>query len=94
MALANTYPTEEIGRKSLFMLGETYYKKYYCEMAEDVYARLINKCSDDELAETARIIIGWSYLRQGNWRKASEEFQKLSPGSSLHNQAEGLTEEA
>jgi tetratricopeptide (TPR) repeat protein len=93
-ALANKYSNEEIGRKSLLMLGEANYRKHDYVMAEDAFTRFIKNYPDDNRADAARIKIGWSYLRQGNWRQASEEFQKLPSDSSLYIQSKSLAEEA
>ena len=93
-ALAINYPNEEIGRKSLFMLGETYYQNRDYIMTKDTFAKFIESYPDDSHTAAAQIKIGWSDLRQGNWREASEEFQKLPSESPLHIQAEGLAEEA
>lgn len=92
--LVNDYPGEEIGKRSLFMIGEAYSEKSDYQQAIDVFERFLNTYPADPKAEEAQIKIGWSYLRQGNWEQASEEFKKISPGSPLHGQAEGLAEES
>jgi tetratricopeptide (TPR) repeat protein len=93
-SLADQYPSEEIGRKALFMLAETYYHKKDYNQAIDGYEKFLTSYPNDRQADAARIKKGWCYLRQGNWREASEEFRKLPPDSPLHAQGQELAEES
>jgi len=91
-ALSKELPNEEVGRKAYFMLGEAHYQKREYSRAADIFATYIETYPGDEHIDAARIKIGWSYLRQGQWRQAADEFRKLPPDSPLHAQAEGLAE--
>jgi tetratricopeptide (TPR) repeat protein len=93
-ALTREYPNEEIGRRAYFMLGEVYYQMRDYGRAVDVFTMFIETYSGDRQVDAARIRIGWAYLRQGKWREASEEFQKLPPESPLHDQGKALAEGA
>lgn len=86
-------PDEALGRQAYFMLGEAYYLKREYAQAADVFTSYIEWYPGDERVDAARIKLGWSCLRQGNWRQAGEEFRKLPPDSPLHAQAEGLAGE-
>jgi TolA-binding protein/TM2 domain-containing membrane protein YozV len=91
-ALNQELPQVEVGRKAYLMLGEAYYQKREYSRAADIFATYIETYPGDERIDAARIKIGWSYLRQGQWRQAADEFQKLPPDSPLHAQAKGLAE--
>jgi tetratricopeptide (TPR) repeat protein len=93
-ALSDQYRNEEIGRKSLFMLAETYYQKKDYDQAINVLDIFLSSYPNDPQADAARINVGLSYLRQGDWRRAGEEFQKLPPGSPLRKRADELAEES
>jgi outer membrane protein assembly factor BamD (BamD/ComL family)/TM2 domain-containing membrane protein YozV len=93
-ALADEYRNEELGRKSLSMVGEAYYQKRDYGRAADVFTVFIETYPDDTRADSARVMLGWSHLRQGDWQEAGGEFQKVPAGSSLRKQAEGLAEES
>jgi tetratricopeptide (TPR) repeat protein len=93
-ALSMDLPNEAIGRKASFMLGEAYYQKREYSRAADYFESYIETYPGDERVDAARIRIGWSYLRQGKWQQAGEEFAKLPSDSPLHTQAEGLIEGA
>lgn len=92
--LSTDLANEETGRKASFMLGEAYYQKREYSRAADYFENFIETYPGDARVDAARIRIGWSYLRQGKWRQAGEEFGKLPPDSPLHAQAEGLVEGA
>ncbi len=91
-ALSDQYREEEIGRKSLFMLAETYYQKNDYDRAINVLDIFLSSYPNDTQADAARIKMGWSYLRQGSWQRASEEFQKLPSDSPLWKQAVELAD--
>lgn len=91
-ALHKDFPGEETGRRAYFMLGEAHYQKRDYLRAADIFATYIETYPGDKQADAARIKAGWSNLRQGRWRQATEEFKKLPPDSPLHAQAEGLAE--
>jgi tetratricopeptide (TPR) repeat protein len=91
-ALNQELPQVEVGRRAYFMLGEAYYQKREYSRAADIFATYIEIYPGDERIDAARIKIGWSYLRQGQWRQAADALQKLPPDSPLHAQAEGLAE--
>ncbi len=93
-ALSDQYRGEQIGRKSLFMLAETYYQKKDYDQAINVLDIFLSSFPDDPQADAARIKMGLSYLRQGDWQRAADEFQKLPPGAPLHKQAGELVEES
>lgn len=90
--LAQKYPKEEVGRRSLFMLAETHYEKKEYRQAIDVFTSFLETYPGAPERDRARIRMGWSYLRQGYWLQASEEYQKLPSGSPLHKEAQGLAE--
>ncbi len=92
--LSDQYRGEEIGRRALFMLAETYYQKKDYDQTINVLDILLTSYPDDPQADAARIKIGLSYLRQGDWRRAGEEFRKLPPDSLLGKQAYELAEES
>src|SRR3990172_1654062 len=93
-ALSDQYREEEIGRKALFMLAETYYQKKDYDQAINVLDIFLTSYPDDSQADAARIKMGLSNLRQGDWRQAEEEFRKLPPDSPLRTQAGELAEES
>lgn len=93
-AVANSYAAEEIGRRALFMVGETYYYKKEYGQAIDSFENFLARYPDDRQADAARIKMGWSSLRQGDWRQASNEFAKLPAGSPLRSQSEGLAKDS
>jgi outer membrane protein assembly factor BamD (BamD/ComL family)/TM2 domain-containing membrane protein YozV len=93
-ALADEYRNEELGRKAFFMVGEAYYQKRDYSRAEDVFTTFVGSYPDDPRTDAARIKIGWTHLREGNWQEAAEEFRKVPVESSLRKQAEGLAGES
>jgi len=93
-ALSNDLPNEEVGKKAYFMLGEAYYQKREYSRAAGIFESYIEAYRGDERSDAARIRIGWSYLKQGKWRQAGDEFGKLPPDSPLHAEAAGLAEGA
>lgn len=93
-ALAEDYPGDEIGKKSLFLLGEACYQKRDYAEAADVFRKFIASYPGDQHADTARVKHGWSSLRQGKWQEAEDEFRKVPAGSSLRTQAEWFAAEA
>ena len=90
--LTEGFPDDEVGRKALFLLGETDYQKREYSRAAEIFTLYIEHYPGAEQADAARIKTGWCFLRQGKWREAAEEFQKLPPDSPLHSRAEGLAE--
>lgn len=93
-ALSDQYREEEMGPKSLFMLAETYYQKKDYDQAINVLDIFLTSYPNDSQADAARIKMGLSYIHQGDWRRAGEEFQKLPPDSPLRKQAGELSEES
>jgi outer membrane protein assembly factor BamD (BamD/ComL family)/TM2 domain-containing membrane protein YozV len=91
-ALTEGFPDDEVGRKALFLLGEAEYQKREYSRAAEIFTLYIEHYPGDARVDAARIKTGWSYLRQGRWRQATEEFQKLPPDSPLYAQAEGMIE--
>lgn len=86
--------TDEDGKNALNLLGEAYYFRQDYDRARETFEDFLLQAPDDPRADAVRIRIGWSYLRQGDWRQAAAEFQKLPPDSPLRVQADGLAEGA
>lgn len=91
-ALTEGFPDDGVGRKALFLLGETEYQKREYSRAAEIFALYLEHYPGGEQADAARIKGGWCFLRQGKWQQAMEEFQKLPPDSPLHPRADGLAE--
>jgi tetratricopeptide (TPR) repeat protein len=91
-ALTEGFPDDEVGRKALFLLGETEYQKRAYSRAAEIFILYSEHYPRGEQADAARIKTGWCFLRQGKWQQAMGEFQKLPPDSPLHVQADGLAE--
>ena len=81
---------DDVGRDSLHLLGEAYYLRQNYEQSRETYGDFLRHAPEDRRADGVRMRIGWSYLRQGDWRRAAEEFENLPPGSPLRESAEGL----
>lgn len=82
--------TDRIGRDAMHLLGEAHYLRRDYGKARKVFRDFLRLAADDRRADAVRIRIGWSYLREGNWRQAAEEFRTLPEGSALREEAEGL----
>ncbi len=93
-SIAEEYGNEAIGRKALFMKGEAYYQRADYAMAKKAFVSFLNSYPNDELADAATLRIGWSSLRRGDWSQAEQEFRKVSAGSRLYTEAQGLAESA
>ncbi len=92
--LAERYRGDETGKKALFLLGEACYRRRDYAEAADVFRKFIATYPDDERADTARVKLGWSSLRQGQWKEAGAEFRTVPAGSPLRAQAEWYAGEA
>jgi tetratricopeptide (TPR) repeat protein len=93
-SIAEEYGNEELGRKALFMVGEAYYQKADHAKAKEAFVSFLDSYPLDERADDARLRIGWSSLRRGDWRQAEAEFLKVPAGSRLYEEARGLAESA
>lgn len=85
---------EDLGKQALATLGDAYVQKKEYTAAIEVFDRFLKADPGHQQADAVRIKIGWAYLRQGNWRQASEEFRKLPQDSPLRQNAEGLAQDA
>ncbi len=93
-SLAEQFPTEQIGKDALYMLGEAQYVNKDYRASRKTFASFLEAYPADPRCDAVRIRIGWSHMRERNWREAEEAFRGLPPDSPLHASAEGLAEGA
>jgi tetratricopeptide (TPR) repeat protein len=89
-SISEQYPNEEIGKRSLFSLGDMYLAKKDYLRAIPVFKSYLIAYPDDDRRDAARIQIGRCQLWQGDWRLAEETFGSIGPDSPLLSQSQGL----
>ena len=84
---------DEDGLNALHLLADSYYRRREYDRARETYADFLQRAPNDPRADAVRVRIGWTYLREGDWRQAGTEFESIPPTSPLREQAEALAED-
>lgn len=89
-ALAEAHHGKDLGRDALFMLSEAHLLNKDYPAVRAACRSFLAAYPADPRADACRIRIGWSFLREGDWRAAAEAFNTLPQDSPLREDAVGL----
>lgn len=92
--IAEEQPRDGTVRQAQLGIAEALYLKRRYDQSTEAYLEYLRIYPDAPDRDNVRLRIGWSRLRQGNWRDAGAEFDKVPPDSPLSGQAQWLAAES
>ena len=92
-ALSNIADKNEITKKSLFTLGEVYFKDTKYQNSADMYERFLKEYPDALESDNAKYKLGWSYLYSDEYDKAKSIFSESSADSPFYSVSKDVSAE-
>jgi TolA-binding protein len=88
------YSKTPVAEKSLFLIGESYYRQGVLGEAERYLRKLLDGHSAPALKNAAIYRLGWSRVQENRWVEASEIFKTVDKSSSLYASSQDLAEKS
>jgi tetratricopeptide (TPR) repeat protein len=83
-----------IAEKSLFLMGESYYREGVYKEAGLYFERVLKEHPQPEIENLAIYRLGWMKMHMDEWEAASHTFSLVEPSSFLHRKAQNLASES
>ena len=89
-----TFPGTEAGGRALLLMGVSYERQGALGEAERCFSRVLREYPRAPLKDAARYRLGWTRMKAGRWKEASDTFREIPPESGLHAGAGILSEKS
>jgi tetratricopeptide (TPR) repeat protein len=83
-----------IAEKSLFLMGESYYRQGFYAEAGLYFERVLKERPRPEIKGLSTYRLGWMKMRMDKWEEASHYFSAVEESSSFHPRAQILASES
>ena len=88
------FPGTEAGGRALLLMGVSYERQGALGEAERCFNRVLREYPRAPLKDAARYRLGWTRMKAGRWKEASDTFREIPPESGLHAGAGLLAEKS
>lgn len=83
-----------IALKSLFLIGESYYRQGISNEGERVFRMITEQYPQSPYQNLAYYRLGWVYLREGRWQEANDVFLKVDKQDPLFSSSLTLAQDS
>jgi tetratricopeptide (TPR) repeat protein len=94
LPLIESRVNDGIAEKSLFLMGESYYRQGFYREAGFYFERTLNEHPQPEIKGLSMYRLGWMEMRMDKWEEASRYFSVVEESSFLHRKAQTLVSES
>jgi TolA-binding protein len=94
LPLAESRIKDGFAEKSLFLMGESYYRQGFYSEAGLYFERVLNEHPQPEIKGLSIYRLGWMKMHMDKWEEASHYFSIVEESSVLHRKAQTLASES
>ena len=86
-------PEGKYADKSLFLIGESFYKEGMYEEAEICFKGIVKEHPSSDIKDKAIYQLGWTQLSDDKWNEASDTFKSMDKNSPFYTPSLNISEE-